>query len=120
MSGGATRSALAPASFFGAVIVLALAGYSLLARSTSAPATPIAAPAVLAGQLCVAIYRDGGLEFLALDTRTLADRHDRPALRIPDLTYGQFTSIASADGSPIAVMQYSGALSTAEDVTIRI
>ena len=120
MNGSATRSALAPASFFGMVMVLALAGYSLLARFTSLPATPIAAPAVLAGQLCVAIYRDGGLEFLALDPRTLADRHDRPALRIPDLTYGQFTWTASADGSTIAVMQYSGALSTAEDVTIRI
>ena len=111
---------VAPAVVFGAALVLALVGYRLAAGAPSIPEWEAGAQVAAARQLYVGSYSGGALEFLAIDPRTLADLPGQPVLRITDLTYGNFTWLASADGSTIAVMQYTGALSTAEDVTIRI
>ena len=106
-----------------AVFALALVAGGAVMRGMGVPATATTTPGSVgrqAYQAYVAAYRDGGLELMPIDPHTLADLPDRPALRIPDLTFGHFTGLASADGSTIAVMQYTGALATAEDVTIRI
>ncbi|HET8626363.1 MAG TPA: hypothetical protein VFL91_03035 [Thermomicrobiales bacterium] len=81
---------------------------------TLADTPPAAPPAYLAQ------YAADGLEFRPIDPGTLADAPAAAPWRIEGLTYGNFTRLASADGSTLAVMQYTGGLADAPDVTIRI
>ncbi len=118
LAGANIVAATALAAVF--VLALALVGRGPISRRADVPPAS-STPAWSSGlQTHLSTYAGDGLQFRSIDPRTLADLSDRPSLHIPGLTYGHFTSTVSADGTTIAVMQFSGALADSDDVTVRI